>query len=215
MTTSSSVDAISFGWAKAKENFTSTFLSLGALTAILSLMEGAAQRDGQGALHFLLQLVGAFVTLGWWRIAMRIHDGSPATVRALAETTFTTYLQYVVTLVLFWIVVVVGLALLVVPGIVAAVRLSLAPAIVVDRDLDPISALRRSYELTEGHFAELFVFGLLLGLMNLLGLLALGLGLFLTVPTTYLAVTWAYRRLEAASSTTIALTTPVQAGAAP
>jgi hypothetical protein len=211
MTSSFSGDAISFGWTEAKRHFTTTFLALGALTAALSVLEGSAQRQGQGALHLLLQLIGAFATIGWWRIALRIHDRRPASVRALAETTLATYLQYVVTLLLFWLAVVAGLVLFVVPGVIVAVRLCLAPAIVVDEGLDPISALRRSYELTDRHFAELFVLGLLLGLMNLLGLLALGLGLFITVPTTYLAVAWVYRRLDATSPTHIVRTTSAEA----
>jgi uncharacterized membrane protein len=69
---------------------------------------------------------------------------------------------------------------------------------VVDKKLDPIGALRASGRLTESHTRDLFWFGLWLLAVNLLGALAFGLGLLITIPTTAFAAVHAYRRLLAA-----------------
>ena len=137
------------------------------------------------------------VTMGWWRIALRLHDGAPASLAALTEIKPVQVLYYFVTILLFWIVVVPGLFLLIVPGVLAASRLFLAPAIVIDEDLDPIAALRRSYQLTEGRSVEVIVLGLFLAGINFVGMLLLGLGLLATIPTSFLAVVHVYRRLRA------------------
>jgi uncharacterized membrane protein len=189
--------AISYGWEGTKRHFVSLFLALGILTLLLEVLGGGAQRGGQGLFHLVIQIASMLVTMGWWRIALRVHDGAPASLSALTELEPTRVLYYFVTILLFWIVVSLGLVLLILPGIVVASRLFLAPAIVIDDNVDPIVALRRSYELTEGHTVPLIVLGLFLAGINFVGMLLLGLGLLATMPTSFLAVVYVYRRLRA------------------
>jgi len=61
----------------------------------------------------------------------------------------------------------------------------------------PMEALRESRRLTKGHRKSLFVFGLLCLGANILGALALGIGLFVTIPTTVIATAHVLRRLQA------------------
>lgn len=49
----------------------------------------------------------------------------------------------------------VGLLLLIVPGIIVGLRLSLAPFIMFEEDLGPIKAIKRSWELTKNHATEM------------------------------------------------------------
>lgn len=195
----SATDAIGFGWAETKQRFTSLFFGLGVLTLMLGALEGSAQRHGQGLLHLLLQLASMLVTMGWWRIALRLHDGQGASLDALREVTLVRALHYGLTIFLFWAATIVGLVLLVLPGIVLGARLALAPVIVVDEGRDPVAALHRSWELTEGQLVPMLTLGLMLFGLNLLGALALGLGLLATMPITFLAVTHVYRRLQHAA----------------
>jgi uncharacterized membrane protein len=66
---------------------------------------------------------------------------------------------------------------------------------VVDQELGPIEALKRSAEITQGVKGDLFLLGLALGGINLLGAVALLIGLFATIPTAMLATAFVYRRL--------------------
>ncbi|MEG6509854.1 hypothetical protein V6C03_12860 [Methyloligella sp. 2.7D] len=93
----------------------------------------------------------------------------------------------------------VGLVLLIVPGIIFALMFAFGTVVVMDRGLGPIKALEESRRITRGHRWRLLGFGLLLGLLNLAGLLAFGLGLLVTVPVSFLAGIYAYRLLEDAA----------------
>lgn len=102
---------------------------------------------------------------------------------------FRTYVNAVGAMLVYALAMLVGLVLLVVPGLVAMVRLSFTPFLVVDRDLSPIAAVKTSWEHTRGHGWSLF--GLLLvALLILLG--GLVLLLIRVVPTLAWTVTaWA------------------------
>jgi hypothetical protein len=80
------------------------------------------------------------------------------------------------------IVTIIGFILLIIPGIIALVRLSLtAPALVVE-DVRGTKALGRSWRLTKGHFWRV------LGLLVLSGLIASVGAAIITIPTQFAAV---------------------------
>jgi hypothetical protein len=83
-----------------------------------------------------------------------------------------------------------------VPIAILLIRFSLCFYFVVDRGLGPINALRASSWATEGAKWSLFVFGILCGLINLLGFLCLFVGLFATFPTIMVAMALVYRDLS-------------------
>ena len=73
------------------------------------------------------------------------------------------------------------------------VRLFLfAPAIIFDRGLGAVEAVKANWELTRGHFWGLFGVSLLLGLINLGGVLACLVGLLFAIPFTALILTGGY-----------------------
>jgi len=53
------------------------------------------------------------------------------------------------------ILIVIGLILFIVPGIILLARLSLMPFAIVEEDLGPVKAIRRSLQLTKGHTMEM------------------------------------------------------------
>jgi uncharacterized membrane protein len=71
----------------------------------------------------------------------------------------------------------------------------LTPFIVIERAFGPIEAMKESHRLTYGHKWKLLGFTLLLLLINLLGALALIVGLLVTIPVSTLAFVHAYRVL--------------------
>lgn len=89
-----------------------------------------------------------------------------------------------------------GFILLIIPGIIVAVRLKFIPYLLLDEDIGPIDAVQRSWKLTRGFTLDLFLFDLLLAGINLLGVLALGVGVFVSVPVTGIALADMYRFLR-------------------
>ncbi|MCL6621948.1 MAG: zinc ribbon domain-containing protein [Syntrophobacterales bacterium] len=94
-----------------------------------------------------------------------------------------------------------GLLLLILPGIYLAVAYMFASLILLDRGRDFWPALEESRRAVTPRWFGFFAFFLLLLLLNLAGLLCLGVGLVITFPVTYGAVTAAYARLFGLSPT--------------
>jgi uncharacterized membrane protein len=92
------------------------------------------------------------------------------------------------------------MALLIVPGIIVAVRLQFIPFLIVDEAVGPIDAVQRSWDLTAGYTLDLFLFDLLLFVINLLGLMALFVGVFVSCPITGIAMADMYRTLKTRES---------------
>lgn len=65
----------------------------------------------------------------------------------------------------------------------------------VDRGMDFWEAMEASRMLAKKDYLEFSLFALVLLVLNLAGLLALGIGIFVTVPLTFASITCAYRDL--------------------
>lgn len=97
----------------------------------------------------------------------------------------------------------IGTVLLVIPGIIAGVGLSMAYYVALDRpDLEAPEVLKASWELVwkGGHFWKVFGFGLLAFLLTLLGLLCLGVGVLFTTPMILVGQAMLYDELRSSSA---------------
>jgi uncharacterized membrane protein len=90
----------------------------------------------------------------------------------------------------------IGFVFLIVPGIYLAVKYQFYDYLIVDKGMGPIEAIKRSGVLTEGVKWNLVLFWLALVGINILGMIALGVGLIATVPVSWLANAYVYRRLQ-------------------
>jgi uncharacterized membrane protein len=92
--------------------------------------------------------------------------------------------------------VVVGLVLLVVPGIYVAVKYALFGQVLATTSTSALEALRDAAVLSDGRWWTLFPLLLMALLLNLAGLAFLGLGLLITFPVSLLATSDLYRSLR-------------------
>jgi uncharacterized membrane protein len=92
--------------------------------------------------------------------------------------------------------VVVGLLLLIVPGVIWGITYSFALFGVVDKQMSVKDALAFSKKITEGKKWALFVFGLVLLGINVLGVLCLGVGIIVSVPLSLLMTAIVYDELQ-------------------
>ncbi len=194
----SSTEAVRYGWKTTMANLR-PLLVLSAIGALLALFEGALGRSAEplaGLSRLVVQALQIGLAMLWTKAALTLHDGGKLEA-PLVTGRLGGYFTYLLTWVVYVLIVAVGLVLLVVPGVIWAIELGFAGFAAVDKKLDPIEALKASRALTAGRKKQLFVFGLLLFAVNLAGALAFGIGLMVTVPTTFLAAAWMYRKLEA------------------
>lgn len=89
----------------------------------------------------------------------------------------------------------IGFLLLVIPGVIIMLMLFFAGYIVIDKGLGGVESLKASKNLVSGYKGKLFGFLFVLGLLNLAGFLALGVGLLVTVPISSVAAAFFYRNL--------------------
>jgi len=105
------------------------------------------------------------------------------------------YWKFLGTSILITIIEFVGLILLVIPGIIAAVLLIFAPYFVMDRQMGPVEAMKMSFHVVKEHFWGIFLLLLVAIVINIVGTLLFGVGLLISVPVTLLAIAHAYRTL--------------------
>jgi uncharacterized membrane protein len=193
-------EPLRFGWNKTLAQWRPLFI-IGCVGGFLALTHQSLLRAGEmGAfLAFGVQLLQAAVMLVLWRAALAISDGEAVQLDRWREQ-LSRYLPYLLTTVLYGLVVTAGLVLLIVPGLIWAAQFAFAPLVTIDRAADPIDALRESSRLTRGLKGRLWLFGLTCLGINVVGALALGVGLLVTIPTTAIAVARVFRLLQARSS---------------
>ena len=93
------------------------------------------------------------------------------------------YLNIILANLLVVAIVGIGFALLVVPGIIFACRLSFVPYLVMDKGLDPVAAIEKSWFMTRGHGWRIFG-------MYLLSIFLVSCGLALLVFPGLAALMW-------------------------
>lgn len=139
-------------------------------------------------------ILSTLVSMGVVAFYLKAHD-NPNAVSLSSLWHPHPFWNYFAASLLLGLAIVLGLLLLIVPGIIFALMFMFATLIVIDRERGPIEAMKESMRITRGHKWPLLGFALVLVLLNVLGLLALGVGLLVSIPVSLLAFMHAYRSL--------------------
>lgn len=84
-----------------------------------------------------------------------------------------------------------------IPTIILMLKFQFFGYFIMDKNLGPIAALRKSAEITEGAKRDLFLFWVVMLGISLIGLIALIVGIFIAAPVIILAHAFVYRSLLA------------------
>jgi len=101
-----------------------------------------------------------------------------------------------------------GLILLIIPGLVIMAMYMFTFHFMVDREMDFWEAMEASRRLVARDYLGFVLFAVVLGMINLLGLMLLGIGILFTIPITGYAVTAAY--LDSVGSRVAPVAPPVR-----
>jgi len=91
---------------------------------------------------------------------------------------FNNYVNIILAHLLATAIIGIGFMLLIIPGIIFACRLVFVPYIVMDRNLDAVKAVEKSWKMTAGHGWKIFGMGVLSFFIIVLGFIMLIVGLF-------------------------------------
>jgi uncharacterized membrane protein len=146
-----------------------------------------------GALvKFLLSLI---FDLGLIKISLKFCDNEEPKFSDLISQ-YKLVFRYFVASILQSLIVIFGFLLFIIPGIIFSIRFGFYGYLIVDKNSKIVESLKKSWQITRGNTLNLFLFYILLGLINVLGFLALIIGLFWSIPTTMLANAFVYRKLS-------------------
>lgn len=191
-------EAVKFGFGIAKSNllfFIGLLIIVFFVSAVASSLRGEAQKSALAylVLSIVQYLVNIVIGMGLIRISLEFIGKAKPKIRDIVY--YKPIVRYVLASIVTGIVVILGLVLLIIPGVILAIRLQYTTYLIVDKNLGPIEAIKKSWSVTRGNTWNLFFFGILLGLINILGMVCLLVGLFITIPLGMLATTFVYRKL--------------------
>lgn len=184
--------AISYGWESVKKNFW-YFVAIAAIYMAVSSIPGADKNDN-GTLSLLGIIISAYFTAGMLKLTLSYFDKKMLPLSDLF-TQVKYFWRILGATILIMLIVVAGFILLIVPGIIWALRYQFVLNLIVDKDMGISEAMHKSDELTKGVKLQLLVFNLSIVGITLLGFLALGIGIFVTLPIGWLAEIKIYRAL--------------------
>ncbi|GAA1738225.1 hypothetical protein GCM10009809_36670 [Isoptericola hypogeus] len=208
---------MSYGWRKVTSNFGAwllvalVFLGVNVLYTWLTGgferyqemydVNGATvampQMGGDAAVAALVSLVGSIIS---YLITAFLTRG------ALDETTgrkpgvgdffrISNGFQVVLAAFVVTILTTIGLILCILPGLVVIIFSAFVYYFALERREGAFTAISSSFSLVGKSFGSVFLLLLTLLGVNILGAIPFGLGLFLTIPLSYVAVGFAFRRL--------------------
>jgi len=200
----------SHAWEQLKRYFWPLLL-MGLVALIVSLVVGFVTGAIGGVLDAALGtrffsslagLISQFVvtvplTYGGFYVYLKAARDERPEVSDLFVPYQRAFFNSVVANILLTLIVVVGTFLFIIPGIIAGVRLSFAPLLVVDEGYGPVEAIGESWRRTHGYFWTIFLTGLLGVPVVLVGLLLFVVGVIPAGMWVYLAFTSLYAAITA------------------
>lgn len=150
---------------------------------------------GMTVVNIISYIISIIFALGYTKNIFQALDGEEPQFSAYGQQA-RKIITYFVASLFMGIIVLFGICLFVIPGIYLALRLQFYAAFIVDEDAGIIDSLKRSWEITRGETMELFLLMLAMCGICLLGIILLGIGIFVAIPLTYMMYCYVYRKLN-------------------
>jgi uncharacterized membrane protein len=197
--------AIRFGWETFKKRpwffvgatvvIVFAYGVVGAISNGIDSALGSSAEDVSVIGSLVNLALSTFVGMGVTAFFLAAHD-NPETVDLSALWHPRPFWKFLAASILVGLAIGIGFVLLIVPGILAMVFFMFSTVIVIDRDLGPIEAMKESMRIGRGYRWSLLGLVVLLALIVFVGMLALFVGLLVTMPVATLAFIHAYRVLS-------------------
>jgi uncharacterized membrane protein len=192
--------AISYGWESVKKDLW-YFVGIAVVSVIISsIADNPGQRNNKDLYNvnfwsILTPFLTAWMVCGYTKLSLSYQSGKKLPFTDLFKQ-FKYFWRVLGATILVGLIVGLGLLLFIIPGIYFALRFQLTNTLIVDKNLGILEAMRQSSKLTEGIKLQLFGFNLTLLGVLILGLLALGVGIFVAIPVIWLAGVVVYRQIS-------------------
>lgn len=195
-------ESLRFGWNRTKDNlglFIVYLIILFSVEFFFSAFAGLFE-DSLPFLSFIfnvgLWIVNIISVIFTIKIGLRLYDNERIGSYGFLSFSSSLFFKFLLGYILYLIVVLIGLILLIVPGMYLAIKYQFVPYLIVDKNMDVIEAFKKSGKMTDGSKWNLFLLIILLVIIVLLGFLAFIVGIFVALPIAMVAVAYVYRELS-------------------
>ncbi|SHE43433.1 Protein of unknown function [Arenibacter palladensis] len=179
-----------YGWQQMWKHFLYLFLVM----IIVGIAESPASvvRDSDAdnsAGMIILQILAAV----YWLLVFSVvkYGGDLMYLRAIRNEKFEisemfdgfkkNYINIILANLLTFAIIGLGFVLLIVPGIILACRLAFVSYLVMDKNMEPVAAVEKSWEMTKGHGWQIFGMGLLVIPIVIGGLICFIVGIVFSI----------------------------------
>jgi hypothetical protein len=198
-------DSFDKAWSKFKQKALffvgvtalSMFISMiGQSDKLIGINHGVDMANHQFTLFSLVGMIlSSYLGLGIWKICIKHLRGQEVELNDLLSISLSQFVHYIIATIISGIAIMIGMLLLIIPGIHISCRLMLVPGFIVDKNESFDTALKSSWEATKGYSMKIFLWYLLAMLVMLAGFLALVVGIFAAAPVISIAMAYIYIKL--------------------
>ena len=194
-------DSLLTGWNLFKVHWLRLLGTLFLIFSFLLTVDYLATKLGSSSFILALRFVaidlvlGSLISIIFVDYLLKLYD-SPLEANLFRSWRPDRLVDYVLTFVATVVIVSIGLLLFIVPGLIAAFYLMLAPWLVIDKNDSPQVAFKKSITLVNKNWRHLTALSAAVFILNMLGVMAFGLGLIITMPVSALAWVHSYRNLK-------------------
>ena len=159
-----------YGWQQMWKHFLYLFLVMVIVGVLNSPVSVLQESDGDlTAGLILLQILGAAYWLLFYSVVkyggdllyLRAIRNEKIEIREMFDGFKKNYVHIILANLLVFAIVGLGFVFLIIPGIILACRLAFVSYLVMDKNMDPVAAVEKSWEMTRGHGWQIFGMGLL------------------------------------------------------
>lgn len=179
-------EALAAGWRTTMANAGLIFaVEVVFLGLVLIPKVAGVYVAGSPIVFLVVQLLGyliqSFLTLGVVEISLRLMQNKSSSFDDLFSQG-SKLVPYIVATILFAVALIIGFALLIIPGIIVIAGWGLYPYFIVANQAGDTESLSQSWRLTRGVRLKFVIFLALSFLIVLAGALVFGIGLLLALP---------------------------------
>ncbi len=190
--------SLGFAWNTFKRHgwfLVGTFLLTIVISFVLGSLSDGRSDFGSFTGNLLSLIVSMLISISWTTIAVRYAHNQTVVFKDLFSR-YNVFWKYVGASILYGLIILGGLILLIIPGIIWAIKYKMYSYLIIEKGLGIRESLRESARMTKGSKWKLFWFTILAGLINLVGVLALGVGFLITAPVIMIAQAHIYKSLK-------------------
>ena len=200
-------EAFGFGWDRTKK-FWATMILIGIVTVLVSVLfgflSGIMGAAGDLGVSLSMIIVLASYVISFWlsyntvKMILKMTDGHKVDIKELFyfdDMSANKVGMYFLANLAYGLVVLVGLVLLIIPGIYFGVKYMFVPYLVLDKDMGIADAFKKSADMTDGKIWKLIGVSFLSFGIVIVGLIALLVGVIPAIILITFASTFIYRKL--------------------